>query len=95
MRRLLFAGILFVTFSCSQKSSENEKARKLEVSYSLDTVFVDAGDQFIHVNWSLTSSDLSKDEKYLYNFQTGAKEPGLEIINLEKLQLERIIPFSL
>ncbi|WP_144606042.1 DUF4221 family protein [Algoriphagus algorifonticola] len=95
MRRLLFAGILFVTFSCNQKDSDKETARKLEITYSLDTVFVDAGDQFIHVNWSLTSSDLSKDEKYLYNFQTGAKEPGLEIINLEKLQLERIIPFYL
>ena len=82
--------------SCSEKdNANNSSSTKASISYELDTVMVDAGDEFIHVTWQMMTSDLSKDEKYLYNFKTGADKPGLEIIDLENLKLERVIPMSL
>ncbi len=88
--------LLAVLASCNSKeSSENTASKSVEISYELDTVMVDAGDEFIHVNWQMTASDLSKDGRYLYNFKTGAEKPGLEIIDLENLKLERVIPMSL
>lgn len=87
---------LAVLASCSSKeSAENTASKSVEISYELDTVLIDAGEEFIHVNWQMMSSDLSKDGKYFYNFKTGAEKPGVEIINLEELKLEQVIPMSL
>ena len=94
--RLFTPIILAVLASCSSKnSSEGTNPSSRDITYELDTVMVDAGDEFIYVNWKLTTSDLSADEKYFYNFQTGANDPGLEIIDLENLKLERVIPMSM
>lgn len=94
--RLLTPIILAVLVSCSSKeSTENSGTSTIEFSYEVDTVMVDAGEEFIHVNWNLTTSDLSADEQYFYNFKTGADKPGLEIIDLENLKLERVIPMEL
>jgi hypothetical protein len=80
---------------CSSNNSEQKNTRSKEISYELDTVMVDAGDEFIHVQWQMMSSDLSKDETNLFNFKTGSENPGLEIIDLEKLKLDQVIPMSL
>jgi hypothetical protein len=56
---------------------------------------VHSGEDFIYLNWNLTSSDISTDEKYFYNFKTGATPTGVEVIDLENLKLERVIPISL
>lgn len=94
--RLLFPLLLAVSASCASKErAENNTPNSVEFSYEVDTVMVDAGDQFIHLNWQLTTSDLSDDEKYFYNFKTGANDPGLEVLDLENLMLERIIPMNL
>ncbi|EAZ81744.1 DUF4221 domain-containing protein [Algoriphagus machipongonensis] len=94
--RYLLPLFLAVMASCSSKeNSENPASKSVEISYELDTVMIDAGEEFIHVNWQMMSSDLSKDGKYLYNFKTGAEKPGVEIINLEELKLKQVIPMSL
>lgn len=94
--RYLLPLFLAVMASCSSKeNSENHASKSVEISYELDTVMIDAGEEFIHVNWQMMSSDLSKDGKYFYNFKTGAEKPGVEIINLEELKLEQVIPMSL
>lgn len=96
MKKLSFLALLAFAFSCGEKStSGSENIASINFSYELDTVIVDAGDEFIHVNWQMTTSDLSADEKYFYNFKTGSNEPGLEVIDLENLKLERVIPISL
>lgn len=88
--------MLAVLASCGTKeSAENTEATSVDFSYELDTIYVDAGDEFIHLRWQLTTSDLSEDEKYLYNFKTGAEKPGLEVIDLENLKLDHVIPMEL
>ncbi|UZD21635.1 DUF4221 domain-containing protein [Algoriphagus halophytocola] len=94
--KLLTPIFLAVLASCSSKeSTDNSGTSTVEFTYEVDTVMVDAGEEFIHVNWNLTTSDLSEDGKYFYNFKTGADKPGLEIIDLENLNLERVIPMEL
>ncbi|MEB2779363.1 DUF4221 family protein [Algoriphagus sp. C2-6-M1] len=88
--------ILAVLASCGTKDgAENTEATSIDFSYTIDTVRVDAGDGFVHLNWELFTSDLSADEKYFYNFKNGGNPIGLEVIDLENLNLERIIPMSL
>jgi len=95
MKKLLYFTVLAGFFACSEKDATSDSIISIDFSYSLDTVMVDAGEDFIHLNWGLTSSDLSTDEKYFYNFKTGAEKLGLEVIDLENLSLERVIPISL
>ncbi|RAI95167.1 DUF4221 family protein [Algoriphagus yeomjeoni] len=96
MNRFYLLPLLALAFSCGEKSaSDADITQSITIDYELDTVMVDAGDDFIYVNWKLTTSDLSADEKYFYNFKTGSNEPGLEIIDLENLKLERVIPMSM
>jgi hypothetical protein len=95
MKKLLSFTVLAGFFACSEKDAASDSDTSIDFSYSLDTVMIDAGEDFIHLNWGLTSSDLSTDEKYFYNFKTGAEKLGLEVIDLENLSLERVIPISL
>ncbi|WP_057936868.1 DUF4221 family protein [Algoriphagus resistens] len=75
---LLFLLLLAVSVSCASKeSAENTAAtNSIEFSYEVDTVMVDAGDEFIYVNRKLSSSGLSPDGKYLYSFKSGSNDPG-------------------
>ncbi|PZX47012.1 DUF4221 family protein [Algoriphagus chordae] len=96
MNRYSYLVLVLGLAACSsEKDSQEGNERAIDFSYELDTIMVDAGDEFIHVNWQLTTSDLSADEKYFYNFKTGAKEPGLEVIDLENLKLDHVIPMEL
>ena len=95
MKKLLYLTVLTGFFACSEKDAASDSDRSMDFSYSLDTVMVDSRDEFIYLNWNLYTSDLSADEKYLYNFKTGGNPTGLEVINLENLKLEKVIPMSL
>lgn len=96
MKQLSFLALLALAFSCGEKStSDSENTASINFSYTMDTVMVEPGDQFIYLNRGLFTSDLSADEKYFYNFKTGSNELGLEVIDLENLKLERVIPMSL
>lgn len=96
MKKLLYLLSLVLLAACGEKdSSENMLGEAINFTYELDTVRVDSGEDFIHLNWRLTSSDISTDKKYFYNFKTGATPTGVEVIDLENLRLERVIPISL
>lgn len=91
--RYLLPFFLAVLASCSNKEGgENTQANIMDFSYELDTIMVDAGDQFIYLNNLLTSSGESPDGKYLFNFNRN--QTTLEVINLETLSLEKIIPYE-
>lgn len=90
MKRLfLIFSLCSFLISCSEKKGSNKPATQGLIKYELDTVMVDAGDEFIYVNWQLTSSGESQDEKYLYNFNRDALT--LQIIDLDQLKLIKTI----
>ncbi|MBN3581613.1 DUF4221 family protein [Algoriphagus aestuarii] len=91
--KLLTPVILAILASCSSKgSSDNNRKMDPSFTYTIDTVRIDAGEEFIYLNNLLTSSGESPDGKYLYNFNRN--QVNLEVINLESMTLEKIIPYE-
>jgi plastocyanin len=91
MNKLLLPLILLFAIACSQEDSENT-AHALDFSFDLDTVMVDPGDEIIYLGYGLHTSALSKDQKYLYNFNMD--EHLVEVIDLDELVLKERIPFE-
>jgi len=91
--RLLCIGIAFAFFfsSCS-KNTKKEIEFPEQLSFFLDTVYVDPGDEILYLQDKLFLSDLSADKSYLINFNR--KDVIAERINLDELKLEKLIPFE-
>lgn len=82
--------ILAVLASCSSKEdTENSTDSSIDFSYEVDTVMVDAGDQFFFLNWGLSLSHHTKDLKLLYNLNPRALL--LEVIDLDSLKFKEAI----
>lgn len=80
MKKTLVLFLIPLIFSCSGSGRENREG--LEVL--IDTVFVDAGDELIFHQIGLSHSDLSNDQKRLFNFTPKSE---LEVIDLDSLKL--------
>ncbi len=65
-------------------STEVEEGKGFDFSYTIDTVMVDAGDELIFHQIGLSHSDLSNDQKQLFNFTPKSE---LEVIDLDSLKL--------
>lgn len=92
MKYAFYILLAMLLWACGEQKAGNESA-KLDFIVNLDTVKVDAGDELIYVAWNLSSSGESPDGKYLYNFNR-TKPVRLEVINLENLTLEKVIPME-
>jgi hypothetical protein len=73
-------------FSCGEKTIK-ETQISTELSYSFDTVMVDARDEFLHLNNNLFTSDLSAEGRYLFNWNRNTNT--LEKIDLNELMLAK------
>lgn len=98
MKKLLPVLFLIVLVSCGEKG-ETEKAESNNIlenlTYSVDTVVVDPGDDFLTIPSEFqleTLSSLSKDKKTLYLFNN--KDHTMAIVNLDQLKLMEFIPFE-
>lgn len=67
-------------FSCKKPDINNRGSFEVII----DTVFIDAGDELIFLQSSLSHSDLSYDQKQLFNFTPKGE---LEVIDLDSLKL--------
>ena len=92
MKNLLYAFPVLVLFSCSGESEEKFAEDFSNIIFSLDTVMVDTGDDFINLQSGLWMSVMSKDNKYLFNWNEETAE--LEKVNLDQLVLEDKIKFE-
>lgn len=93
MKNLPFVLICFLIYSCGgNQGSEKEATINTELTYSFDTVMVDAGDEFLYLNDRLYVSDLSSDEKYLFNWNSN--NTTLEQIDLDELKLVKTTNFE-
>ncbi|WP_439490253.1 DUF4221 family protein [Algoriphagus sp.] len=91
MRYLAYLAMTLL-ISCSGKMDETGADFFSDVKFFWDTVYVDSGDDIIFLRHQLLNSDVSKDSKYLYNFND--RELTIERINLDKLRLEDKITFD-
>jgi hypothetical protein len=62
------------------------------LSFSLDTVMVDPGQEILFLREGISISDLSEDKRYLFNFNMD--EHSIEKINLDNLVLEEKFKFE-
>jgi hypothetical protein len=87
MKTLTIIILASLCFSCGG-FTEGEEDKDFDFSYSIDTVMVDAGDELIFHQIGLSHSDISNDQKQLFNFSPKSE---LEVIDLDSLKLLRKI----
>ncbi|WP_057936866.1 DUF4221 family protein [Algoriphagus resistens] len=87
MRKLLTISILILLAACSGKESEStDKKNILEnLTFSVDTVLIDPGDELIDLRFGIIKSDISSDQKYLYHIQPSSSV--FSVIDLDQLKL--------
>ncbi len=83
MKKLAIIFLVSFCFSCGG-STQVEEGNDFDFSYTIDTVMVDAGDELIFHQIGLSHSDLSNDQKQLFNFSPKSE---LEVIDLDSLKL--------
>lgn len=91
MRGLIFILLLGLGIAC--RSNNNlEKANQIQLNFSMDTVLIDSGDEILFLNSGLHHSQLTKDKKILYNFNSS--DFSIEVINLDELAFKKKIKFD-
>ncbi|TXE14792.1 DUF4221 family protein [Algoriphagus aquimarinus] len=90
--------VLFLIASCGEKGSTEsaESGNVLEnLTYSVDTLVVDAGGELLSIENYLQlegSSSLSEDQKFFYVFNN--KDHTLAVVDLDQLKLVEVLPFE-
>lgn len=90
MTRLALFALALIGFSCGGNSSDKDTnpAFLENFSYTIDTVMIDAGEDFIFLQ-SLNWSSLSHDKSLLYAYNH--KDVQLEVVDLNQLRLKEKI----
>ncbi|MFC5626558.1 DUF4221 family protein [Algoriphagus winogradskyi] len=94
MKKLLTISLLILLASCGGKESESTEQKNIleNLTYSVDTVVVDPGEEIIDLSGGLRLSSLSDNKSKLYLFTQ--KEHQVAIVNLDQLKLEEFLPFE-
>lgn len=93
MNKYPFLLLAIAFLSCkSEKSNQELTSTGFRFSYTIDTVIIDAGDDFLFLKYDLMDSDISDDERLFINIdQLGNK---IEIIDLDNHILKEKISFE-
>jgi hypothetical protein len=92
MKHILFVLSLFILFSCGGENEKKSAEDFSNITFTMDTVMVDSGNDFINLKNALWVSAISKDYKYLFNWNQETSE--LDRVNLDQLVLEGKIKFE-
>ncbi|GMQ25544.1 hypothetical protein Aoki45_22260 [Algoriphagus sp. oki45] len=94
MRKLTLLICLPIVFSCSGNSSENTESGNIleNLTYTVDTVMVDSGDEIINLAMGLRLADLSEDRNTLYLLDM--TDHALSVIDLNQRRLIKKLPFE-
>ncbi|WP_339704258.1 DUF4221 family protein [Algoriphagus aquimarinus] len=96
MKRLFFYSTLIVSlYSCQTKESSSSaySTNSLEnLTYSVDTLVVDPGEELINLSMGLYFFDVSNDSKRLY--QLTPNDQSVAVIDLDRLELIKKIKFE-
>jgi hypothetical protein len=90
MKCQILACSIFFLLSCAENAEKQHGISQL--TFTMDTVVVDSRGEFLFLNWGLSTADISKDGKLLYNLNI--QEPSLESIDLDNLVLLGIQPLD-
>lgn len=78
--------------SCKGGSGQNNREECSQITFLVDTVVIDPGEEVIFLKYGLLNADISEDRKYLFNFNL--QDHTIEKINLDELRLEAKLPFE-
>lgn len=95
MKKLAVLSLLIILFSCSEKEgSESSKSDNIlnNLTFTIDTVIVDPGDEIIDLSNHLRLADISEDRKKLFLFTESDNQ--LSVIDLDQLNLQQKIPYE-
>ena len=84
--------IFMLLICCKGQIDKTDFGYFTNLQFSLDTVIVDPGDDIIFLQRQLSNADISRDGKYLFNFNV--YDHTVEKINLDELRLEEKLPFE-
>ncbi len=97
MRKLLIISFFALLSACGGKESESKEPGNIleNLTYSVDTVVVDPGDNLLSIaNYSQLqgSSSLSQDQTIFYLFDN--KDHRIAVVDLDQLKLLEFLPFE-
>ncbi|MHA7128049.1 DUF4221 family protein [Algoriphagus namhaensis] len=92
MRLLVISCLLLLLLCSCGGTEENSLGPSDQIEVSLDTVLVDAGEEFLFLQFDLFISALSPDQSYLINFNPESLEA--EWIDLNELELIKKVQFE-
>ncbi len=92
MNRLLLLIVIVLFSSCSKSTEENKTTGNLILTYEIDTVIIDSGDDFLFLKYDALTTGASHDKKLFYNVDELGSQ--LEIIDLDSLILKEKIPLD-
>jgi hypothetical protein len=90
---LFYLGFLFLIYSCKENDASKISSNSFQFEQaSIDTVFIDSGDELIQAAVKFELVSLLEDHKYLYHWDQN--NAILEVIDLDELALVNRIPFE-
>jgi len=92
MKHLAYLFFFALLFACGNSSENVGTTDFSNLTFTMDTVMVDPGDEIINLYTGLWVSAIHPSGSYLYNWDQ--KNMVLEKINLDKLMLEEKIPYE-
>ncbi len=92
MKKLIFGLSAIFLAACAGNDGKESGNIYQDLTISMDTVMVDAGEDFLYLRENLWLSDISADGRYLFNFNRN--DAVLEKIDLDRLVLDKKIKFE-
>ena len=83
---------LFAFSACTSKQTKEEGPKSPSISYEIDTIRIDAKEEFLFLNTGLYMSDYDPKSDLLYNLNPETSR--MEVIDLEKNELKELIQFD-
>jgi len=91
MNKFSFLIILLLIVGCGSPDKGN-LGQQRQLSFSLDTVLVDPGDEILYLRANLGNAELSADGRFLFNYNP--TDHALEKIDLDELKFAQKIRFE-
>jgi hypothetical protein len=90
MKRYYVFLFSIILYSCNSGTEKKEFSDQM--TFAIDTVMVDAKEEFLFLNGNLSSAKICPENRYLYNYNW--RDTKIEKVNLDGLVFEKSIALS-